>query len=62
MPNCTENISSARLAFEQLGRRVIEGRFDSRHMTSDGGVMLLATLDQHLRLTNAAARSIADPR
>ena len=62
MPNCTQDISSARLEFGHLGRRVIEGRFDGGNMTSDGGVMLLAALDQRLGLTDAAARSIADPR
>ena len=62
MPNCTQDISSARLEFGHLGRRVIEGRFDGGNMTSDGGVMLLAKLDQRLGLTDAAARSIADPR
>ena len=62
MPNCTQDISSTRLEFGHLGRRVIEGRFDGGNMTSDGGVMLLAALDQRLGLTDAAARSIADPR
>ena len=62
MPNCTQDISSARLEFGHLGRRVIEGRFDGGNMTNDGGVMLLAALDQRLGLTDAAARSIADPR
>ena len=62
MPNCTQDISSARLEFVHLGRRVIEGRFDGGNMTSDGGVMLLAALDQRLGLTDAAARSIAEPR
>jgi hypothetical protein len=31
-------------------------------MTRDGGVMLLAKLDQRLGLTDAAARCITDPR
>ena len=62
MPNCTQDSSSERLEFGHLGRRVIEGCFDGGNMTSDGGVMLLAKLDQRLGLTEAAARSIADPR
>ena len=62
MPNCTQDCSSERLEFGHLGRRVIEGRFDGGNMTSDGGVMLLAKLDQRLGLLDAAARTIADPR
>ncbi len=62
MPNCTEDISSARLEFGHLGRRVIEGRFDGGNMTSDGGVMLLAALDKRLGLIDAAARALVDPR
>ncbi len=62
MPNCTQDISSVRLEFGYLGQRVIEGRFDGGNMTSDGDVMLLAALDQRLGLTDAAERSIADPR
>jgi hypothetical protein len=62
MPNCTQDFSAERLEFGHLGRRVIEGRFDGGNMTSDGGVMLLAKLDQRLGLTDAAARSITDPR
>lgn len=62
MPNCTEDIPSTRLEFGRLGRRVIEGRFDGGNMTGDGGVMLLAALDQRLGLIDTAARSIVDPR
>lgn len=54
MPNCTEGNSSKRLEFGHLGQRAIEGRFD-------GGVILLAKLDQRLGLIDAAARAIADP-
>ena len=38
MPNCTEALTSRRLEFGHLGRRVIEGRFDGGNMTRDGGV------------------------
>jgi hypothetical protein len=62
MPSCIEALPSTRLEFGRLGRRGIEGRFDGGSMTSDGGVMLLAKLDQRLGLTEAAARSITDPR
>ncbi len=60
--NYTQETGSARLEFGTLGRRVIEGRFDGGSMTSDSGVLLLAKLDQKLKLTDAAARAIADPR
>ena len=62
MPNCTERNDSTRLEFGRLGRRVIEGCFDGGNMTGDGGVMLLAKLDQRLGLLDAAAGAIADPR
>jgi hypothetical protein len=62
MPNCTEEFSSERLEFGHLGRRAIEARFDGGSMNDDGGVMLLAALDQRLGLTAAAARAIIDPR
>jgi Transposase DDE domain group 1 len=61
-PNCTEKIDVGTLDFGRLGRRVVEGRFDGGSMTSDGGVMLLAQVDRKLRLMDAAARCIADPR
>lgn len=62
MPNCTEEIGTNKIEFGQLGRRVVEGRFDGGSMTSDGGVMLLGELDRKLGLLDAAARCIADPR
>ena len=61
-PNGTEEIDVETMSFGQLGRRVVEGRFDGGSMTSDGGVMLLAQLDRKLELMDAAARCIADPR
>ena len=61
MPNCTQDISSARLEFGHLGRRVIEGRFDGGNMTSDGGVMLLVALDQRLGSIDAAAMCTSGP-
>lgn len=61
MPNCTEEIGTSKIEFGQLGRRVVEGRFDGGSMTSDGGVMLLGATDRKLGLMQAA-RCIADPR
>jgi hypothetical protein len=61
-PNCTEEIDVGRIDFGQLGRRVVEGRFDGGSMTSDGGVMLLGAVDRRLGLMEAASRCIADPR
>ncbi len=62
MPNCTEEFESKHIDFGRIGRRVIEDRFDSGSMTSDGGVMLLAETDRKLGLVETAARCIADPR
>ena len=62
MPNCTEEIGTSKIEFGQLGRRVVEGRFDGGSMTSDGGVMLLGATDRKLGLMEAEARCIADPR
>jgi hypothetical protein len=61
-PNCTEEIDVGPTDFGQVGRRVVEGRFDGGSMTSDGGVMLLGQVDRKLGLMDAAARCIADPR
>lgn len=52
MPNGTQDCSSERLKFGHLGRQVIEGRFDGGNMTGEGGVMLLAKLDQRSGLTD----------
>jgi hypothetical protein len=62
MPECTEDLGSQKIEFGQVGRRVVEGRFDGGSMTSDGGVMLLGQVDRKLGLMDAAARCIADPR
>ena len=62
MPNCTEESGTNRIEFGQLGRRVVEGRFDGGSMTSDGGVMLLSEVDRKIGLMQAAAGCIADPR
>lgn len=49
-PNCTEEVDVGPLDFGQLGRRVVEGRFDGGSMTSDGCVMLLGQVDRKLGL------------
>ena len=59
-PNCTEEIDVGPIDFGQLGRRVVEWRFDGGSMTSDGGVMLLGQVDRKLGLMDAAARCSAD--
>ena len=40
MPNCTEKSETSKIEFGQLGRRIVEGRFDGGSITSDGGFML----------------------
>ncbi len=62
MSNCTGDFGTSKVEFDQLGRRVVEGRFDGGSMTSDAGVMLLGATDRKLGLMQAAARCIADPR
>ena len=62
MPERTQQKSTKTVEFSNLGRRVVEGRFDGASMTSDGGVMLLNETDRKLGLTQAAARCIPDPR
>ena len=62
MPNCTEKSETSKIEFGQLGRRIVEGRFDGGSITSDGGVMRLGATDRKLGLLEAAARCIADPR
>jgi len=63
-PNCTGQgeLDLGAIDFGQLGRRVVEGRFDGGSMTSDGGVMLLSATDRKVGLSDAAWRCIADPR
>jgi hypothetical protein len=62
MPERTEQKSTKTVEFSNLGRRVVQGRFDGGSMTSDGGVMLLNETDRKLGLTQAAAHCIPDPR
>lgn len=58
MTDCT----SKQLEFESFGRRRIEANFDGGEVTSDGGLLLLRTLERRLGLIDAVSRALADPR
>lgn len=58
MPKCTQD----RIEFGRLGRRVIEADFSGGDLSSDGGLLLLRQVDEHLGLSRAAAAAIPDPR
>ena len=58
MPKCTQE----RIEFGRLGRRVIEADFSGGDLSSDGGLLLLRQVDEHLGLSRAAAAAIPDPR
>ncbi|MFW8566742.1 transposase [Orrella sp. 11846] len=58
MPNCTVN----KLDFSRLQRRVIEADFQGSPLSSDGGVMLLRQVDQHIGLSAAIAGALRDHR
>jgi hypothetical protein len=58
MPKCTE----AKIEFGRLGRRVIEANFEGGDLSSDGGLLLLRQIDEHIGLSRAAAAVIPDPR
>jgi hypothetical protein len=48
--------------FPAVGRKKVTAAFDGGRITSDGGVMLLATAERRLGLADRLARLIADPR
>jgi hypothetical protein len=51
------------LTFRYQGLRPpIVARFDVPHASSDGGLVLLKAVDERLRLTEAVARCLTDPR
>ena len=58
MPRCTET----KIEFGRFGRRLIEADFSGGDLSSDGGLLLLRQIDQHLGLSRAAAAVIPDPR
>ncbi|MFN7484840.1 MAG: transposase, partial [Betaproteobacteria bacterium] len=58
MPKCTD----AKIELGRFGRRLIEADFSGGDLSSDGGLLLLRQIDQHLGLSRAAAAVIPDPR
>ncbi|WP_200882563.1 transposase, partial [Methylobacter sp. BBA5.1] len=58
MPNCT----AAQIDFPAFKRRKIQAQFSGGAITSDGGVLLLRTIDQQLQLTQRIAEQMHDPR
>lgn len=58
MPNCT----AAQIEFPAFKRRKIQAQFSGGAITSDGGVLLLRTMDQQLQLTQRIAEQMRDPR
>jgi hypothetical protein len=58
MPKCTQD----KIDFGRFGRRVIEADFSGGDLSSDGGLLLLRQVDEHLGLSRAAAAAIPDPR
>ena len=58
MTNCT----AAQIEFPAFKRRKIQAEFSGGAITSDGGVLLLRTIDQRLKLTERVAAQMPDPR
>lgn len=54
MPKCT----TTKIEFSDLKRRKIEADFSGGAITSDGGVLLLRSVDRRLRLTERVAEQI----
>ena len=53
----------AQLTFRCQGvRSPVVARFDVPHASSDGGLVLLKAVDERLRLTEAVAQCLSDPR
>ena len=48
--------------FPRVNRRIVEARFDSGDITSDGGVLLLRQADRLTGLSDSIARTLSDPR
>jgi len=48
--------------FPAVGRKKVAAAFDGGRITSDGGVMLLATAERRMGITDRLAGLIADPR
>ena len=58
MTNCT----AAQIEFPAFKRRQIHAQFNGGAITSDGGVLLLRTIDQRLKLTERVAAHMPDRR
>ena len=58
MPNCTEQS----IQFPALKRRSIEANFKGGDISSDGGVLLLRSIDRQLGLSEAVASVMPDSR
>lgn len=54
--------SQLTMAFPLLARKPLQVDFTGGLLSSDGGLLLLAQLDQHLRLTQRVAPCLHDPR
>ena len=61
MPKCTL-IPSDKFNFGRIGRKRIVANFDGGDLGSDGGLLLLKSLDEKLGLTRAAAHAVSDQR
>ena len=57
----TEGYQSS-LEFPRVKRRKIEVNFEGGEVTSDGGMLLLRSVDRQIGLTKALDRAIEDPR
>lgn len=58
MPKCTAD----EMEFGRLGRRLIEANFEGGALSSDGGLMLLRQVDRKMKLSEAVASVLHDPR
>jgi hypothetical protein len=56
------NCTATKIEFPAFKRRKIEAQFSGGAITSDGGVLLLRSIDQRLKLTEQVAALITDPR
>lgn len=56
------NSSQLAMEFPLLSRKLLQVDFDGGHLSSDGGLVLLAQLDRRLRITERVAACVNDPR
>ena len=59
MPKCTQT-PSEKFNFGRIGRKRIVANFNGGDLGSDGGLLLLKSLDEKLALTRAAAHAVFD--